>query len=137
MLLDNLFGDRQPKSRTLGLGAEERLKRLGDLVRTHPFPTVFNFDARARLTGRVVGRARTDADLPARGAGLNGVQYQVHQHLLQLVRIGIHRRYQTLAATRSDVLFDYVEARLARFAFQERYGAIDDVGEVDDLQLRL
>src|SRR5215470_3817299 len=84
-------GDEEPETAAGVLGGEERVEDLSQLIGGYARARVGDRDD-ARTARAAVVQTRRDLHLTARAARLDGVQDDVHQHLLHLPAVDDHAR---------------------------------------------
>src|SRR6266508_1515086 len=121
--LDDAPDDREPEPEPLGLRRHVWLEHLRKQFRGDAAPGIRHGDGQHSAGGS------GDLERPARGHGLDRVQYQVEQHLLETVTVGMQYR-QT-----GRNLPDDGDAGFARFRLHEAQHFLEESRHDDGLAL--
>ncbi|MNV37307.1 hypothetical protein D3C71_1288220 [compost metagenome] len=121
---DDALARDQPQPGAVGLGGEERIEQVRQGLRAHPGAFVGHRDAQPFLALAVAVGRRAQGQAAPLGHGLDRIQGQVQQHLLQLGVVGIH----------GQVVIGHVQVQahlVGQVAAQQQFHRLEQVRDAD------
>jgi hypothetical protein len=127
---DDRAADRQPHADPIGLGRVERLEQPVEIRRIDPRAGIVDFDEHAVGIALAGGNRKLARSVSGAGHRLNGVDHQIHDHLLQLDTIRRNER-QVVRKPRPEP-----DAAAFHFGLGQRNDLVDRLIDVRAVSVR-